>query len=317
MGVSLAVGSPKIKHSFRLSRTDRRLVGWVKMRVSKSSKPWIHLCLPTFCKFTGVGLRTAKRSLQKIRNSPETEIVARTINENRRWKILVSTTTRLTGLKRSEPFVFTTGTQRRRVKTQIRGEEIKVEQLVLSADPIHWRAKPNDRSEDEEQATHNPLPEHPDQKILDLDGENKSQKRECHFWDRVTKGVFPKEKQRTKHDKVESDLRIRRLAFVIARNDLRKLHWDNCKCRHTMQHSFNYAFRELKHGCNRRTIVKAYDMALEEVHAIAVDQMVTEPGAWIPSSVVSRAGRILLDGGCRGKWWSRTTNKSKKVIVTA
>ena len=401
---NLAVSSTKCK-PFRLSRSDRRLVGWVKMRLSVSRKPWIHLCMGTFCNTTGIGLRTAKRSLQKLRDSPHSDIIARTINENAKWKILVSSSCRLDGLKRAEPFSMDrSGNKVRIVKEQIRGRQINEEQLILGEDPKLWKAKPRTHeglatdqevgglvehlscNEDvvgtntldskssadlqsasfsQEQRTENPCVS--GQMNLDLDvsdsksgtpkssttyassrmssqvtissdstGSNndnvrteswhnrpgfEQRKRECHFWDRHYKGknyVL----QRSKHGDAGSahkmrNQKMRNFAFYIARNDLRQEHWDNCKIQHTMRHGFNYALQELEQGCNRRTIVKAYQMALRECHSIAVDAGVTEQASWLPSSTINKAKSILAEGDCRGKWWDRIAQESQDVVITA
>ena len=146
-------------------------------------------------------------------------------------------------------------------------------------------------------------------------------KRECHFWDRHYKGknyVL----QRSKHGDAGSahkmrNQKMRNFAFYIARNDLRQEHWDNCKIQHTMRHGFNYALQELEQGCNRRTIVKAYQMALRECHSIAVDAGVTEQASWLPSSTINKAKSILAEGDCRGKWWDRIAQESQDVVITA
>jgi hypothetical protein len=393
---NLAVESTKCKFD-RLSRSDRRLVGWVKYRLSKSSKPWIQLCLPTFCKTTGIGLRTARRSLQKIRQCPQTEIVARTINEAGRWQILVSSSARLYGLKRAEPFTETADGAKRVVKEQIRGKEIKEQQLFLGADPALWKAKSNDslitnemitdadasvpkedpnqmiksqllggtqdskfgfvpppetqafpsaqknhrmhdthavktsnrliRSQEvggssaqsSEQRTENPCaPNSITTQTRFANSQNNNvwtQNTECHFWDRLTKRGFSKEKQRSKHGNADFGVKTRNLAWFIARNDLRNEHWDNCKVKHTMRHGFTFALQELRRGCNRQTIVKSYSMALHEIHAVAVDAGVTEEASWPPSSTISRARQILIDGECRGKWWTRISNQRKNVLI--
>ena len=358
---NLAVVSTKCKQFDRLSRSDRRLVGWVKYRLSKSSKPWIRLCLATFCKATGIGLRTAKRSLQKIRNDPKTEIVARTINENGRWHILVSSCSRLHGLTRSEPFTEFEDGKQRVVKESLRGKRVTAEQLVLNEDPVMWKAKSNDslitneiNTQDSkfgtiehlttdqevgglEERTENPcghpnqmtLPVYPGDAQMCVTSSSPIQAHststetkfirpntECHFWDRHNKGGFSKEKQRRKHGNADFDQKLINLSFFIARYDLKREHWDNCKIKHRMEHGFTFALQELRRGCNRQTIVKAYSMALHEMHGVAVDAGVTEESSWQPSSTISRARRILIEGGCRGKWWSRITKKREQVVVT-
>ena len=316
-------GSPfESKQSLRLSRSSARLVGWIKYRLSKSSKPWIQLCLPTFCKTTGIGLRTARRSLQKIRQCPQTEIVARTINEAGRWKILVSSSVRLQGLKRSEPFAETASGAKRVIKDQIRGKTIKKQQLFLNEDPLMWKAKSNDRMDDTHEV--NTSDSKSDRKQMTMFRQFASTQNnnvwtsntECHFWDRHTKGGFSKEKQRCKHGQADFEVKTRNLAWWIARNDLQREHWDNCKVKHTMRHGFTFALQELRRGCNRQTIVKAYSMALHEIHAVAVDSGVTEEASWQPSSTISRARKILIDGECRGKWWARITNQRQNVLVS-
>ena len=335
---NLAVGFTKGKNFDRLSRSDRRLVGWIKFRLSKSSKPWIRLCLPTFCKATDIGLRTAKRSMQKIRNDPKTEIVARTINESGRWHILVSSCSRLHGLTRSEPFSESEDGKKRVVKESLCGKRVTAEQLVLNEDPMMWKAKSQDRdrdTEDEQDSKFGPA-EHPNQMTLPVypgdaqksvtksssthtrssstNNNNAWTNTECHFWDRHNKGNN-EIVQRRKHDKAEFDQKMINLSFFIARNDLRREHWDNCKIKHRMEHGFTFALQELRRGCNRQTIVKAYSMALHEMHGVAVDAGVTEESSWQPSSTISRARRILIEGRCRGKWWTRITKQRQKVVV--
>ena len=330
---NLAVGFTKSKNVDRLSRSDRRLVGWIKFRLSRSSKPWIRLCLPTFCKTTDIGLRTAKRSLQKIRNDPKTEIVARTINECGRWYILASSCSRLHGLDRSEPFTEFEDGKKRVVKESLRGKRVTTEQLVLNEDPMMWKAKSQDRDRDTEDEQDSKFgPDDPNQMTLPVypgvtksssthtrlpstNNNNAWTNTECHFWDRHTKGGFSKEKQRRKHGQAEYDQRMINLSFFIARNDLKQEHWDNCKIKHRMKHAFTYSLQELRRGCNRQTIVKAYSMALHEMHGVAVDAGVTEESSWQPSSTISRARRILIEGGCRGKWRARITKQRQKVII--
>ena len=336
----------------RWTRTDVRLFGWVQYMTNRSTKPWIHLCIKKFCKTTGIGERTARRSLKKLRTSPESELVARTINQNGTWQILVSTTTRLSGLKRSEPFLemndSVTGrrvappSEERIVKVHLRGERITEEQLVLNSDPIMWKGTPNskfgetsdDPSTDQEVGGST----HPNQMELPITPSNCatrkkpvyscssgttnkfiwSSSRDCHFGPDTNIKGFTKVKQRNKHtpQRDEFGVKTRKLAMWIARNEIQDEFWDNCKVRHSMPHCFNYVFDELRLGCNRKTIVRAFRMALEDVHGLAVDKGVTESGSWAPSSVVARARRILADGECRGKYWSRSKNR-KQVLVSA
>lgn len=373
---NLAVDTNQIK-SFRLTRSDARLVGWCGWLLKRSKKPWIHLCLPTFCKATGIGLRTAKRSLQKIRTSPETEIIARTINEKGVWKVLVSSAARLHGLQRSEPFIEMKEIPGRRVaspserivKTHIRGERILEEQLILNKDPVLWKAvahysggvgvsdanaslpkedpnqltlnelidPPNSKSDTNghplpkqeahyvEQMAENPLSQNKEPgrsiKASSTGATTKliwSQNRECHFSPAYNRDNIS-DVIKFKHGQADFGVKTRNLAWYIARNDLRNEHWDNCKVAHTMNHSFTYALQALRRGCNRRTIIRAYSMALEEIHAIAVDSGVTEPASWPPSSTTHRARKLLADGGCFGQWSRRVArgNQSQKIIVSA
>ena len=350
MSLKLQLGLNQCK-PIRWTRTDVRLFGWVQYMTNRSTKPWIHLCIKKFCKTTGIGERTARRSLQKLRTSPESELVARTINQNGTWQILVSTTARLSGLKRSEPFLQVNDSVpgkrsafsdlQRIVKVHLRGERITEEQLVLNSDPIMWKGTPKSKfGESTEQRTENPC-DHPNQMELPIDPvdaqmcvtrkksvytrscgtTNKfiwSSHRDCHFAPDTNIKGFTRVKQRNKHTsrKDEFGVKTRKLAMWIARNEIQDEFWDNCKVRHSMPHCFNYVFDELRLGCNRNTIVRAFRMALEDVHGLAVDKGVTESGSWAPSSVVARARRILADGECRGKYWSRSKNR-KQVLVSA
>jgi len=91
---------PKLK---KLSKTSLRLRGWMEYRIRRSSKPWVHVRLQSFCDLTGKTLRTAKRCLNALRED-QNDLVIRTINQDGVWKIVASTCQRLHGLQRSEPF---------------------------------------------------------------------------------------------------------------------------------------------------------------------------------------------------------------------
>ena len=334
---NLAVSSTKCK-PFRLSRSDRRLVGWVKMRLSVSRKPWIHLCMGTFCNTTGIGLRTAKRSLQKLRDSPHSDIIARTINENAKWKILVSSSHRLDGLKRAEPFSMDrSGKKVRIVKEQIRGRQINEEQLILGEDPKLWKAKPRTHESlatDQEvgglvehltcnedlvhsntldskssadlqsasfskgQRTENPCV--PGQMQLDLDvPDSKSgttyalrmrgsrtedlQSPESDILSLSKRGnsyEFKVKHQNHEQARVCSK-GIKKLAFHLAR-EMRHSHYDNIKVGWELPFCYAFAKESLIKRANKKTILKAWEIAVHEIHAEAVDQGVTEPGAWRP-----------------------------------
>ena len=387
----------------KLSRTSVRLCGWMKYRIQRSKKPWVHIRLESFCDLTGKSLRTAKRCLNTLRQD-NNDLVIRTINQDGVWKVVASTCGRLHGLSRSEPFTLAEDGSKQIVKESIRGKEIRQEQLIVGEDKVYWNAKSktydclatdqevgglvehltcnedvvgtntldSKSSADLQSASfpQGPRTENPcvlGQMKLDLDvpdsksgtpkssttyartrmssqvtissdstGSNndnvrteswhnrprfEQRKRECHFYDRTYKGknfVL----QRSKHGDAGSahkmrNQKMRNFAFYIARNDLRQEHWDNCKIQHTMRHGFNYALQELEKGCNRRTIVKAYQMALRECHGIAVDAGVTEQASWLPSSTINKAKSILAEGDCRGKWWDRIAQESQDVVITA
>jgi len=263
--------------------------------------------------------------LQKVRCSPECEIIARTINEDRKWKILVSSSSRLHLLNRSEPFTASKEGKQRIVKDQIRGTTITEEQLVIGRNPVFWKAQQKTLNlQDEEQRTENPcLSDHPKQEKLALGSATPGQlgvalaspKQRVPFSYKSRRDLTTFDQ--SKHGSADFGVKTRNLAFFMARHDLSNEHWDNCKVHHRLAHSFNFALKALRQGCNRKTITKAYSMALHDVHGMAVDQGVTKSGVWPPSSTIHRARSILAENGCHGQWLKRIAKQGEKVIVSA
>lgn len=62
-----------------------------------------------------------------------------------------------------------------------------------------------------------------------------------------------------------------RLAHFITRRHLRLKHWDNCKVKWYYGNTFNYVRTALGRGFRDWGIVKAYQIALEALHAVATD----------------------------------------------
>ena len=156
-----------------LAKSGRRLRGWINYRVSKSTKPWVELRLNEFVELTGISIRTCRRQLEILRTDPAHDIVIRTIHENRRWKLFASTTGRLHGLKRSEPYTRNAcGVSSRIVKIHKHdSRQLKEEQLYLGADPHYWKAKSNDTLDTKFRTAPelcSATPDHPEQETLNL-----------------------------------------------------------------------------------------------------------------------------------------------------
>ena len=296
----------------KLSRTSVRLCGWMKYRIQRSKKPWVHIRLESFCDLTGKSLRTAKRCLNTLRQD-NNDLVIRTINQDGVWKVVASTCGRLHGLNRSEPFSSAEDGSKQIVKESIRGKEIKEEQLIVGKNKVYWNAKSKTYdalSTDEEVGS---SLETPGQMDLNFDpGES---------------DVFPlidngsSKELKVKHQNHEQaricSKGIKKLSFHLAR-EMRHSHYDNIKVAWELPFCYAFAKESLIKRANKRTILKAWDMAVHEIHAEAVDQGITEPGAWRPSSTLSRARRILQDGDCFNRWKpSVPTLKQTKQIVTS
>ena len=283
----------------KMSRSSLRLRGWMKYRISRSSKPWVHIRLDSFCELTGLSLRTAKRSLDVLRDG-ENDLVIRTIHQDRRWKVVCSTTERLHGLKRSEPFNMSEDGRTQVVKERKHGKQIKHEQLFVGNNKAYWNAKTNDLlSKDQEvgcseQRTENPCD--PNQMKLDLRVSDKNR-----FADTKGKNFVFKDKRQVHEQARIFAKKQRGLAWSLAR-EMKLCHYDNMKVRHEMRHAFVYALESIKLNVKRQTIVKAYEIAAHEIHAEAVDQGVTEAEAWPPSSTISRARKLLAEADCYDKW---------------
>ena len=294
----------------RHSRSCRRLVGFLKFRISKSSKPWVRVRLEEFCSLAGVTMRTARRCINIIRDDEESEIVLRTCHEDRRWVLYASTTNRLQGLSRSEPFEVREDGRKRIVKDKKSGRTIKQEQLILNADPVMWKAKPNDCLEDQEE-DQEVLKEHENQDTFDF---NQVQDQELrNAWSRFLGkpikteprvsdilrceyiGGFSPRENKDKHRKSKfGEKSLNRLAFWITRNELEPLHYDNCKIAVDRPIAWKFTKDALVAGYDRRDIVKSWDDALHDCHGMAVDMDPTAPaGTWRASSTSCRARKLL------------------------
>lgn len=306
----------------KLSKTSLRLRGWMKYRIKRSKKPFVHVRLESFCDLTGKSLRTAKRCLNTLRED-NNDLVIRTINQDGVWKIVASTCGRLHGLSRSEPFTLAEDGKKQIVKESIRGKEIREEQLIVGEDKVYWNAKSKtyDALSTEQEVggstSNNTLDSKssagvPGQMKLDLDvpdsksGETYSLRKRGPESD-----ILPLSKGgnsiefKVKHQNHEQaricSKGIKKLSFHLAR-EMRHSHYDNIKVAWELPFCYAFAKESLVKRANRRTILKAWDMAVHEIHAEAVDQGVTEPGSWRPSSTLSRARKILEEGECFWKW---------------
>jgi hypothetical protein len=310
----------------KMSRSSLRLRGWLKYRIKRSSKPWIHVRLDSFCQLTGLSLRTAKRSLNSLRDE-NNDLVIRTIHQDRRWKIVCSTTGRLHGLKRSEPFNMSEDGRTQVVKERKQGKKIVQEQLIVGKDKAYWNAKSNDSLATEQEGggseyrTENPCD--PNQLNLDLkeptishvQSNNNTSSRPISVSDKISfahtigKNFVFKDKRQIHEQARIFAKKQRGLAWSLAR-EMKTIHYDNMKVRHEMRHSFVFALESIQRSVKRNTIIKAYEIAAHEVHAIAVDQGVTTPGSWSPSSTISKARQLLEKNECYGNW---KPNPSKEV----
>ena len=291
----------------KLSKTSLRLRGWMKYRIKRSKKPFVHVRLESFCDLTGKSLRTAKRCLNALR-SEDNDLVIRTINQDGVWKIVASTCGRLHGLSRSEPFTSAENGSKQIVKESIRGKEIREEQLIVGYAKVYWNAKsktydcPSTDQKVWGSTSNNALDskfssETPGQMDLNFDpGES---------------DIFPiidngsSEELKVKHQNHEQaricSKGIKKLSFFLAR-EMRNSHYDNIKVAWELPFCYAFAKESLIKRANKRTILKAWEIAVHEIHAEAVDQGVTEPGSWRPSSTLFRARKILEGGGCFNKW---------------
>lgn len=323
MDVNVEVDPIKIK-PVRYSRTTRRLVGFVRYRIRiAKAKPWIRLDLVDFAKLAQVNIRTAKRCLDTIRNDVESDIVVRTCHENRRWVLLCSTTARLHGLSRSEPLPSSADGKKRIIKTRKDGTTIAHEQLIVGSDGVYWHDEPNKQEEDEQDSS---SVCHPNQQTLNLLVEDEEKEVDLSACWReflghrvsdisepvVIKGVSDKSETKTNTRRGFGDA-SHRLAFAIARRYLEPLHYDNCKVGFEIAMAFSYCRRALKRRCTKQDIIRCYDWALHDCHAMAVD---TDPfalaGSWRASSTIHRAERLLVARGCHGKW--KRISAQQKVV---
>ena len=92
---------------------------------------------------------------------------------------------------------------------------------------------------------------------------------------------------------------LRRLEKQAARitEDLRQLHWDNCKVNFDRRLAHRYAFGALRDGYDTAKILKCYERALQECHALATDRTASRGQIcrFELCSTVRRAERFLAN----------------------
>jgi len=320
MGINVGVDPIKSK-SVRYSRTTRRLVGFVRYRVRiAKAKPWIRLNLEDFAKLAQVNIKTARRCLDTIRNDVESDIVVRTCHENRRWVLLCSTTQRLHGMKRSEPLPNQQNGKKRIVKTSKHGNTITQEQLVVGSEGIFWGEEPKQEAEEEKVVAR----DNPNQQELALDEEvDLSACWRMFLSPRVSDisaGVVIKGVSDKSETKTNTSLRgfgdgHHRLAFALSRNFLEPLHYDNCRITFEMPFAVAYCKQALKQGCKRQDIIRCYDDALHDCHAMSQDLDPYREDVWRASSTISRARKLLVARGCIGRWKGFPSKKKVVEII--
>ena len=79
-------------------------------------------------------------------------------------------------------------------------------------------------------------------------------------------------------------------------------HYENIKIKWEMCFAYTFARESLMKNARKQTILRAWDLAVHEMHAEAVDQGVTQSESWRAGSTLATARRILADGGCYNKW---------------
>jgi hypothetical protein len=90
--------------------------------------------------------------------------------------------------------------------------------------------------------------------------------------------------------------RLERLAGRIT-EDLRQLHWDNCKVNFDRRLAYRYVLRALRDGYDAANILRCYERALQECHALATDRTASRGQIcrFELSSTVRRAKRFLAN----------------------
>ena len=103
------------------------------------------------------------------------------------------------------------------------------------------------------------------------------------------------------HSKRVFSLKKMKLAFHLAR-EMRNFHYENCKIKWEMCFAYSFARESLMKNVRKQTILRAWDLAVHQKHADAVDQGVTQAGSWRASSTLATARRILVEGECFDRW---------------
>ena len=94
---------------------------------------------------------------------------------------------------------------------------------------------------------------------------------------------------------------LRRLGKKAAQitDNLRRFHWDNCKVNFDRRLAYCYALGALRDGYDAAKILKCYERALQDCHALATDRTASRGQVcrFELSSTVRRAKRFLANDG--------------------
>jgi len=135
-------------------------------------------------------------------------------------------------------------------------------------------------------------------------GCNPHKHRECHFPVHYRGELkFPIDKQKTRgcaqlmkdKDKKEKQHPMNRLAHILCKEELYRMHYDNCKIQWTYGIAHKYCNEALNQGWHRDSIISAYYDSLIDCHGRATDQSMADncTHRWVNSSTVAGAWKIL------------------------
>jgi hypothetical protein len=116
--------------------------------------------------------------------------------------------------------------------------------------------------------------------------------------------------------------RLERKAARITEN-LRQLHWDNCKVNFDRRLAYRYALRALRDGHDAANILKCYERALQKCHAFATDRTASRGQIcrFELSSTVRRAKRFLANDGLpraeRIRLWHEGPRQAVSIMAIA
>ncbi len=293
-----------------------RLRGWLS-RVAKRAEIWGDVDLSAFCRMTGYSREHATRELSRIRAEEpelftfETKQRRKGKKRRKRWGVIVAVPEKLK-FDRHSLFFGEDGTYLHNY-TNLGISGFKISPTVpgvLDLDRNFCKLLPERTNQ-------------PDVCDISLPGEGcgATQPLNSNGAVRLNSAGAGSRCSAPGAGIPDALKRLKGKAFYLV-DELKKLHWDNCKVQFNSLIAFRFAFEALRNGHSQKRILFCYEKSLVVCHGLAVDHAARtgQICCFALSSTVSKARRMLaadgLDRRRRMERWYRTSQKSSETDQT-